>query len=61
LVRRWIFLAWGRISGLESGLAGPGAELFAKKKHQHENGDNFCIWTPFSMNLGSLESPQRAL
>jgi hypothetical protein len=47
--------------GLESGPAGPGAELSTKKKHQHENGHNFCIRTPFSMNLGSLESPQRAL
>jgi hypothetical protein len=33
--------------GLESGPAGPGAKLSAKKKHQHENGDNFCIRTPF--------------
>jgi hypothetical protein len=47
--------------GLESGPGGPGAELSAKKKHQHENGHNFCIRTPFSMNLGSLESPQRAI
>jgi hypothetical protein len=47
--------------GLETGPAGPGAELFVKKKQQHENGHNFCIQTPFSMNLGSLESPQRAL
>jgi hypothetical protein len=46
---------------LESGPAGPGAELSTKKNHQHENGHNFCIRTPFSMNLGSLESPQRAL
>jgi hypothetical protein len=27
-------------------------------KQQHEKGDNFCIWTPFLMILGSLESPQ---
>jgi hypothetical protein len=33
----------------------------AWKNHQHENSDNFCIQTPFSMILGSLESPQRAL
>jgi hypothetical protein len=39
----------------------PGAKLSAKKKHQHKNGDNFCIQTPFFMNLGSLESPQQAL
>jgi hypothetical protein len=44
--------------GLESGPAGPGAKLSIKKKHQHKNGDNFCIRTPFLMNLGSLESPQ---
>jgi hypothetical protein len=31
------------------------------RKHQYENGCNFCIRTPFSMILGSLESPQRAL
>jgi hypothetical protein len=30
----------------------------AWKNLQHENGVNFCIWTPFSMILGSLESPQ---
>jgi hypothetical protein len=44
-----------------AGFFRPGAKLFAKKKHQHENDDNFCIRTPFSMNLGSLESPQQAL
>jgi hypothetical protein len=44
-----------------AGFFWPGAELSAKKKYQHENGDNFCIRTPFLMNLGSLESPQRAL
>jgi hypothetical protein len=33
----------------------------AWKKHQHKNGDNFCIWTLFSMILGSLESPQQDL
>jgi hypothetical protein len=47
-----------RFPGLESGPAGPGAKLSIKKKHQHENGDNFCIRTPFLMNLGLLESPQ---
>jgi hypothetical protein len=32
-----------------------------KSKHQHENGDNFCIQTSFLMILGSLESQQRSL
>jgi hypothetical protein len=48
-------------SGLESSLARPGDELSAKKKHQHENGDNFCIRTLLSMNLGLLESSQQVL
>jgi hypothetical protein len=33
----------------------------AEQKLQYENGDNFFIRTPFSMILGSLESPQQAL
>jgi hypothetical protein len=33
----------------------------ALKKLQYENGDNICIWTLFSVILGSLESPQRAI
>jgi hypothetical protein len=56
-----IFRSGAGFPSLESGPAGPGAELSAKKKQQHENGHNFCIRTPFTMNLGSLESPQRAL
>jgi hypothetical protein len=44
-----------------AGFFRPGAKLSAKKKHHHENSYNFCIRTPFSMNLGSLESPQQAL
>jgi hypothetical protein len=61
---RWaagFFRSGAGFPGLESGPAGPGAKLTAKKNHQHENGHNFCIRTPFSMNLGSLESPQRSL
>ena len=42
------FRSWAGFPGLESGPAGPGAELPAKKKHQQENGHNFCIRTPFS-------------
>jgi hypothetical protein len=38
-----------------------GQNFRPRRKHQYENGCNFCIWTPFSMNLGSLESPQRAI
>jgi hypothetical protein len=44
-----------------AGFFRPGAELSTKKKHERENGDNFCIRTLFSMKLGSLESPQGAL
>jgi hypothetical protein len=35
------------------------ADNLAWKNQQHENGDIFCIRAPFSMILGSLESPQQ--
>jgi hypothetical protein len=38
-----------------------GQNFWPGRKHQYENGCNFCIRTPFSMILGSLESPQRPL
>jgi hypothetical protein len=44
-----------------AGFSGLGPNSLVRKKHQHENGDNFYIRTLFSMNLGSLQSPQQAL
>jgi hypothetical protein len=45
-------------AGLLAGfLSKTGPDNPPKKKEQHENSDNFCIRTPFSMILGSLESP----
>jgi hypothetical protein len=38
--------------GLDSGPTGPGAELSTKKKHQHENSDNFCHLNSVFNELG---------
>ena len=47
-------------AGRAGGAAGrPGAS--PTEKQVYENGDIFCIRTPFFMILGSLESQQRAL
>jgi len=50
---------WGRIFRPDISKTGP--DIPPKKSEQHKNSDNFCIRTPFSMILGSVESPQRAL
>jgi hypothetical protein len=42
----------------KAGYFKTGPDIPPRKSEQHENSDNFCIRTPFSMILGSLESPQ---
>ena len=56
--------AWAGLPGVVPGRPAQGPvcrEPRQQEKHVYENGDIFCIRTPFLMILGSLESQQQAL
>ena len=53
---------WGRnCFGARTGPTGFKTETGRQEKWSYENGDIFCIRTPFLMILGSLESQQQAI